>query len=150
MNILGIKQLFYEIQKLLTCTSDDTFGEVIVFTEVTFKAIQIIGQRKWFYWQKIPEPSCARKETVDIDILKKSMSGDRKIMQPIRIMSRPPSRIRKWDHLSQFRWTSTKVTPIEKTYTVTFWQWAMDSREAARERPTVLHICFCSLSNNSK
>ena len=33
------------------------------------KAIQIIGQRKAFYRQRIPESSCARKETVDIDIL---------------------------------------------------------------------------------
>ena len=29
------------------------------------KAIQIIGQRKAFYWQRIPESSCARKEPVD-------------------------------------------------------------------------------------
>ena len=33
------------------------------------KAIYIIGQRKAYYRQRIPEPSCARKETVDIDIL---------------------------------------------------------------------------------
>ena len=33
------------------------------------KAIWIIGRRKAFYRQKIPEYSCARKETVDIDIL---------------------------------------------------------------------------------
>ena len=38
-----------------------------------------------------------------------------KIMQSIRISSRPASRIRKWNQLSQFRWTSTKVMPIEKT-----------------------------------
>ena len=33
------------------------------------KATKIIGQRKAFYRQRIPELSCARKETVDIDIL---------------------------------------------------------------------------------
>ena len=33
------------------------------------KATKIIGKGKAFYRQKIPEPSCARKETVDIDIL---------------------------------------------------------------------------------
>ena len=33
------------------------------------KAIKIIGQRKAFYRQRIPEFSCARKETVDTDIL---------------------------------------------------------------------------------
>ena len=33
------------------------------------KTTKIIGQRKAFYRQRIPESSCARKETVDIDIL---------------------------------------------------------------------------------
>ena len=56
------------------------------------KAIKIIGQRKAFYRQTIPEPSCARKETIDIDILVTSRNGDRKIMESTRITSRPPSR----------------------------------------------------------
>ena len=98
------------------------------------KATKIIGLRKAFYRQRIPEFSCARKETVDIDILVTSRNDDRKIMQSVRIMSRPPSRKRKWDQLSQFRRTSTKVIPIEK----------------GSEGPTVLHIHFSSLSNNSK
>ena len=59
------------------------------------KATKIIGQRKAFYKQKIPEFSCARKETVDIDILVTSRNGHRKIMPSIRITSRPPSRKRK-------------------------------------------------------
>ena len=42
-----------------------------------FKAPKIIGQRKAFYWEKIPEFSCARKEIVDIDILVTSRNGDR-------------------------------------------------------------------------
>ena len=66
------------------------------------KATKIIGQRKAFYRQRIPESSCARKGTVDIDILKTSRNGDRKILQSIRIMSRPPSTKRKWNQLSQF------------------------------------------------
>ena len=33
------------------------------------KATKIIGQRKAFYRQRIPEFTCARKKTVDIDIL---------------------------------------------------------------------------------
>ena len=33
------------------------------------KGTNIIGQRKAFYRQRISEFSCARKETVDIDIL---------------------------------------------------------------------------------
>ena len=53
------------------------------------------------------------KETIDIDIYATSRNGDRKIMQSIRVTSRPPSRISKWNYLSWFRWTSTKVIPIE-------------------------------------
>ena len=68
-----------------------------------------------FYGQRIPEFTCAKKETVDIDILVTSWNGDRKIMQSIRITSRRPSRIRKWNQLSQYRRTSTIVIPIEKT-----------------------------------
>ena len=79
------------------------------------KATKIIGQRKVFHRQRIPESSCARKETVDIDILVTSRNGDRKIMQSIRIRSRPPSRKRKWNQLSQFQRISTKVIPIKKT-----------------------------------
>ena len=45
------------------------------------KATKIIGQRKALYRQRIPGSSCARKETVDIDILVTSRNGDRKIMQ---------------------------------------------------------------------
>ena len=52
-----------------------------------------MGQRKAFYRQRIPEFRCVRKETIDLDIFATSGNGDRKIMQSIRIMSRPPSRI---------------------------------------------------------
>ena len=41
------------------------------------KANKIIGQRKKFYRQRIPESSCARKETVDIDILVTSKNGEK-------------------------------------------------------------------------
>ena len=67
-----------------------------------FKAAKIIGQRKKFYRQRIPEFSCARKKTVDIDIFVTSRNDDRKIMQSIRITSRPPRRKRKWNQLSKF------------------------------------------------
>ena len=76
------------------------------------KATKIIGQTKAFYRQRIPEPSCARKETVDIDILATSRNGDRKIMQSIRITTRPTSKKWKW---SKFWRTSMEVIPIEKT-----------------------------------
>ena len=61
------------------------------------KATKIIDQRKAFYTQRIPEFSCARKETVDTDILVTSRNAERKIIQSIRITSRPPSRNRKWN-----------------------------------------------------
>ena len=60
------------------------------------KATKIIGQRKAFYRQRIPESSCARKETVGIDILVTSRNVDRKIMQSSRITSRPTSRKEYW------------------------------------------------------
>ena len=66
------------------------------------KATKIIRQTKALQKQRIPESSCARKETVDIDILVTSRNGDRKIMQSIRITSRPTSRKRKWNQMSQF------------------------------------------------
>ena len=64
-------------------------------TNSRVKPTKIIGQRKAFYRQRIPESSYARKETVDIDILVTSMNDDRKIIQSIRITDRPPSRKRK-------------------------------------------------------
>ena len=73
------------------------------------KVTKIKGQRKAFYRQRILEFSCARKETVYIDILVTSRKGDRKIMQSIRITSRSRSRTRKWNQLSQFWRISTKV-----------------------------------------
>ena len=62
-----------------------------MFVNSGLKATKIIGQRKAFYRQRIPEFSCAREETTDIDILVTYRNGDRKIMQSIRITSRPPS-----------------------------------------------------------
>ena len=49
------------------------------------KATKIIGQRKPFYRQRIPEFSRAREETVEVVILATSRNGDRKTMQSIRI-----------------------------------------------------------------
>ena len=114
------------------------------------KATKIINHRKAFYRQRIPEPSCARKETADIAIPVTSRNGDRKIMLSIRITSRPPSKKKKWNQLSQFWKTSTKVKPIKRFKLATFRRWTKGSREAASEGSTVLHIRFCSLSNNSK
>ena len=59
------------------------------------KATKIIDQRKAFYSHRIPEFSCARKETVDIGILVTFRNGDRKLK------SRPTSRKRKTNQLSR-------------------------------------------------
>ena len=61
-----------------------------------------MGQRSAFYRKRVPEFSFVRKETVDIDILVTSKNGDRKIIQSIRITSRPGSRKKKWNPLNQF------------------------------------------------
>ena len=63
--------------------------------------VLVCTQRKAFYRQKIPGSSCARKETVDIDTLVTSRNGDRKVMESIRITSRPPSRIREVEPAEQ-------------------------------------------------
>ena len=52
------------------------------------EATKIIGQRKAFYRQIIPESSCARKETVDIDILVTSRNGDRKMFSIVCIVGK--------------------------------------------------------------
>ena len=53
------------------------------------EAIQIIGQKKAFYWQIIPESICVRKEIVVMDNFVTSKNGNRKIMQPVGITSGP-------------------------------------------------------------
>ena len=54
------------------------------------KATKIIGQRKAFYRQRISESSCARKETVDIDILMVSKVFWKYIrIIPVNLLSKP-------------------------------------------------------------
>ena len=48
-----------------------------MYVNARVKATKIIGQRRAFYRQRIPESSCAGKETVDIDILVTSRNGHR-------------------------------------------------------------------------
>ena len=73
-----------------------------MFLNSGLKTTNIIGQRKAFYRQRLPEFSRVRKGTVDIDMLATSRNGERKIMQSIRIASRPHSSKRKWNQLSEF------------------------------------------------
>ena len=61
--------------------------------ETELKATETIGQKKELYRQRIPESTCVRKETDDIDLLVTFRNGD----------------------LNQFRGTSTQLIPIEKT-----------------------------------
>ena len=77
-----------------------------------------MGKTFNFLWNylKVSAFALLEKETVDTDILVTSSKGDRKIMQSMRITSRPPLRKRKWNQLNQSWRTSTKVIPIEKTY----------------------------------
>ena len=92
-------------------------------------------QRKAFYRQRIPKSSCARKETVDMDILVASRNGDRKIMQSIRITSRPLSRIKNWNKFSQFIYQNNTY---RKAVRWLHFDNEPRAQEAAREGPTVL------------
>ena len=79
-------------------------------------------------------------------ILVTSRNGDRKIMQSIRITSRPTSKKGTWNQLSQFWITSTNVIPTEKTWAGHISTMSQEFRRRASEGPTVLHIHFWSLS----
>ena len=92
------------------------------------EAIEIIGQRKAFYRQRIPDYSCTKKNTFDIDILVTSWNVDRKTVQSIRITDRPLLRIRNWNQLSQPRWTSTKVIPIKRLKLAIFGEFRRGSK----------------------
>ena len=83
--------------------------------------------------------SCEGKKTV----------GDRKTTQSIGIASKPPLRIRKWNQLSQFRWTFTKVIPTKKLKLDTFRQWAKGSKAEVSKVSTVLHIYFLGTRSTS-
>ena len=66
-------------------------------TSINFGLITIYikGQRKEFCWQRIPERSGTKNETVDIEILITSRKGDRKIMQKTRITSGHATTLRR-------------------------------------------------------
>ena len=79
------------------------------------KLMVYIAQRKEFYRWRVPESSYVRKEAIDKDILITARNNNRKIIQSRRITSGPAARIRKWSQINQFRWTSIRVIPTEKT-----------------------------------
>ena len=106
----------------------------------SLKATKIIGQRKAFYRQRIPEFSHARKGTVDIDILVTSRNGERKIIQSIRITSRPPSRKRKWNQLVN---SSLKNIYQSNTYRKDLsWQ-HFDNEPSVQEKQHVKDLQSC-------
>ena len=63
-------------------------------------------------------------------------------MQSIQIISRLSLIIRKWNQLSQFRLTSTKVIPIEKRLKLaTFWRWAKGSkRQQVKDQQSCISV----------
>ena len=58
-----------KIKSILESCLERTYSLKKVWQFLTFKAIQIIGQRKALSRQTIPEPSSAWKQTTDIEIL---------------------------------------------------------------------------------
>ena len=74
-----------------------------MFVNFILKATKIIGQRKAFYRQRIPGSSCARKETDRHFVTFGDRITSRLVRQSVRITSRPPSRLSKWNQFSQVR-----------------------------------------------
>ena len=67
------------------------------------KAMEVTSQRKAFCRKRNHESWHVMKEIVDMDVFKTFLNGDTKIMQPIRLTSGHPTRIRKCNQLSHFR-----------------------------------------------
>ena len=82
------------------------------------KAIQIIDQKKTLLQVK---SDCVGKYAADLNILITSRNN-RKIMHSTRVTTGPPTRIRKHNQYSQFRWTYTKVMSIKRVNLTTFRQ----------------------------
>ena len=120
-----------------------------------FKTIYIIGQTKAFYRQRIPEFSCARKETIDIEIIVTSRNGDRKIMQSIRITSKPTSTIRKWtSSVQQVQPVQMNIYQNNTCRKDLSWlpfddEPRVQDRQQVKDQQSCISV-FCSLFNNSK
>ena len=72
--------------------------------------IQMIGQSKTFYRQRIREPSCAWKEIVERDILLTTTNGDKKKFTTNQ--NKWTSHENKGVGFNQFRLTFTKVMDL--------------------------------------
>ena len=114
------------------------------------KAIQIIGQRKAFYKQIIPESSCARKETVDIDIFLRSRNRvkNHAIYQKNKQNSRENKEVEPAEPVQKNIYQSNTYRKDLNWLHFKNGPRAQESQQVKAQQ--YLHICFCSLSNNSK
>ena len=79
----GMRLQEKKAQKKITAYRKSVYKGPTVKRCLLILDLKPLCQRKAFYRQIIPEPGCARKETVDIGILVTSRNGDRKIIQSI-------------------------------------------------------------------
>ena len=94
---------------------------------------------------KLLQPENFRVEKTDgIDILLTSRNGDRKIMESIRIMSTPSSRIRMWEAVEPVQMNIYQSNTYRKDLRWLHFDDEPRVQEVASERPAVLHIRFCS------
>ena len=120
------------------------------------KATKITDQGKAFYRQRISEPNCVRKETDDsfilvtVDILVTYRNGDRKIKQSIRIKSRPPSRKRKWNQLSQFNIYQRNNYRKDLSWPHFNDEPRIQGKQQVKDQQSCTFVSVYSLSSNSK
>ena len=109
--------------------------------------LRLIGsqvKRKAFCRHRNPKSSCARKGTVDIEILIKSRNGDKKIIQSHRISGTFHEKKEAEPVLS------VQIYLYKRLQLATFLQSSNCSREGAGVEPTFLHTGFCNSYSISK
>ena len=70
------QNIFFKMKVHKKCV-EKTIYRWKVSVSSKLKVIWIIGQKKVFYSQRIPESNCGRKETIDLDILITYRNGDK-------------------------------------------------------------------------
>ena len=114
------------------------------------KATNFIGQGKAFYRQRIPESSCVRKKSVDLDILLISRNVDRKIMQSIWITSKPPSRQKQPPEVFCKKRCSLKFRKIHRKTPVPESLFKLSCNFFKKEILAKVFSCeFCEISKNN-
>ena len=116
------------------------------------KATEIMCQTKTFYQQRIPESSCSRKITVDIDILVKSRNGDRKILQSLKNNECPSLMNREVKPVEPVKMNIYQSNTYRKNLSCLHFdnEPSVQEKQQVEDQQYLLHISFCSLSNNSK